>query len=124
MGYLRLKLRPEKLSDYANPSFIGRRLQHFDFAARTALEFPPVSVNESAGLVVIQNAHYHFRFVETLNAAGERVVVAATDTGVDPVEGTLYAATEDRISVSREDARAGNVVVHFPRLGFEMRRVK
>ena len=57
-------------------------------------------------------------------AAGEKVVVAATDTGVDPVEGTLYAATDERISISREDGRAGRVVVHFPRLGFEMRRPK
>jgi glutathione S-transferase len=57
-------------------------------------------------------------------AAGEKVVVAATDTGVDPIEGTLYAASHDRISISREDPRAGSVVVHFPRLGFEMRRVK
>jgi glutathione S-transferase len=57
-------------------------------------------------------------------AAGERVIVAATDTGVDPVEGNLVAATEDRISISRDDSRAGRVVVHFPRLGFEMRRVK
>jgi glutathione S-transferase len=57
-------------------------------------------------------------------AAGEKVVVAATDTGVDPIEGSLYSATEDRIAISREDARAGKVVVHFPRLGFEMRRVK
>jgi glutathione S-transferase len=57
-------------------------------------------------------------------AAGERVVIAATDTGVDPVEGALYGATEDRLSIKREDARAGTVVVHFPRLGFEMRRVK
>jgi glutathione S-transferase len=57
-------------------------------------------------------------------AAGERVVIAATDTGVDPVEGALYGATEDRLSIKREDARAGTVVVHFPRLGFEMRRVR
>jgi glutathione S-transferase len=55
---------------------------------------------------------------------GERVVVAATDTGVDPIEGALHGATKDRISIAREDARAGQVVVHFPRLGFEMRRVK
>jgi glutathione S-transferase len=55
---------------------------------------------------------------------GERVVVAATDTGVDPIEGTLYAAAKDRVSIAREDARAGKVVVHFPRIGFEMRRVK
>jgi glutathione S-transferase len=55
-------------------------------------------------------------------AAGEKVVIAATDTGVEPVEGELYAATADRISIVREDARAGRVAVHFPRLGFELRR--
>jgi hypothetical protein len=57
-------------------------------------------------------------------AIGERVTVAATDTGVDPIEGTLSAATADRISIMREDPRAGTVAVHFPRIGFEMRRVK
>jgi glutathione S-transferase len=55
-------------------------------------------------------------------ALGEKVVVAATDTGTDPIEGELYAAVRDRISISREDRRAGRVVVHFPRLGFELRR--
>jgi glutathione S-transferase len=55
-------------------------------------------------------------------AAGEKVVMAATDTGTDPVEGELYGATRDRISIAREDQRAGRVVVHFPRLGFELRR--
>jgi glutathione S-transferase len=55
-------------------------------------------------------------------AAGEKVVVAATDTGTESVEGDLYAATRDRISIIREDARAGRVAVHFPRLGFEFRR--
>jgi glutathione S-transferase len=55
-------------------------------------------------------------------AAGEKVVMAATDTGTDPIEGELYAATRDRISIAREDPRAGRLVVHFPRLGFEMRR--
>jgi glutathione S-transferase len=57
-------------------------------------------------------------------AAGERVMIAATDTGVDPIEGMLYSAGKDRIAIAREDARAGKVVVHFPRLGFELRRVK
>jgi glutathione S-transferase len=53
---------------------------------------------------------------------GEKVIIAATDTGVDPIEGALYAATPDRLSITREDPRAGRVVVHFPRLGFELRR--
>lgn len=57
-------------------------------------------------------------------ALGEKVVIAATDTGVDPVEGTLYGATGDRLSIARTDPRAGDVVVHFPRIGFEMRRPK
>jgi glutathione S-transferase len=57
-------------------------------------------------------------------AIGEKVSVAATDTGVDPIEGILYGAGRAEIAIAREDARAGHVVVHFPRLGFEMRRVK
>jgi glutathione S-transferase len=57
-------------------------------------------------------------------ALGDRVVVAATDTGVDPIEGALYGATKTQISIAREDPRAGSVVVHFPRLGFELRRAK
>ncbi len=55
-------------------------------------------------------------------AAGEPVIVAATDTGTEPVTGELYAAGRGRISIIREDARAGRVAVHFPRLGFELRR--
>jgi glutathione S-transferase len=57
-------------------------------------------------------------------ASGDRVVAAATDTGIDPIEGTLYGATKTRFSIAREDQRAGRVVVHFPRLGFELRRAK
>lgn len=57
-------------------------------------------------------------------AIGERVVAAATDTGVEPIEGTLYGATKTAFSIAREDPRAGKVVVHFPRLGFELRRAK
>jgi glutathione S-transferase len=57
-------------------------------------------------------------------ALGETVIVAATDTGIDPIEGALYEATKDQISIAREDPRAGKVVVHFPRVGFELRRAK
>jgi glutathione S-transferase len=57
-------------------------------------------------------------------AKGEKVVIAATDTGVDPIEGYLYAASRERLSITREDPRAGRVAVHFPRLGFELRRAK
>jgi alpha-N-arabinofuranosidase len=62
-GYLRLKLRPERLTELTNPSFVGRRQQHMRFAARAALEFRPQHDHECAGLVLLQNNEVHFRFV-------------------------------------------------------------
>jgi xylan 1,4-beta-xylosidase len=64
-GYLCLNLRPERLSEITNPSFIGRRQQHISFEAKTAVLFTPHSHYESAGLVLIQNNDFHFRFVVT-----------------------------------------------------------
>lgn len=73
-GYLRLKLRPERLSDVANPSFIGRRQQHKSMVARTALEFTPHSPHEAAGLVLLQNKDFHFCLTCTGTADGTTVV--------------------------------------------------
>ncbi len=72
-GYLRLNLRPEKLAEPVNPSFVGRRQQHINFAARAALEFMPHNPNECAGLVLLQNNEFHFRFVITLAETGQTV---------------------------------------------------
>ncbi|MNI99275.1 hypothetical protein D3C73_1583120 [compost metagenome] len=51
---------------------------------------------------------------------GQKVLVAATDYGVDPVEGELLFAGREEIILRREDERAGVVHVHFPRLGFRI----
>ena len=61
-GFLRLRLRPQDLTEKSNPSFLGRRQQHINFTAQTELEFTP-QVDECAGLVLIQNNDFHFRFV-------------------------------------------------------------
>ncbi len=60
-GHLRLFTKPEKLTELANPSFIGRRQQHIHFEAATVMEvqFHP---EETAGLAVIQSNEFHFRF--------------------------------------------------------------
>jgi alpha-N-arabinofuranosidase len=73
-GYLRLRLRPQRLSEPVNPSFVGRRQQHINFAARTAMEFSPAGPDECAGLVLLQNNDYHFRFVCCHSQDGGRVV--------------------------------------------------
>ncbi|WP_256830004.1 glutathione S-transferase family protein [Pseudomonas sp. Pse1] len=52
--------------------------------------------------------------------AGQPVVIAATDYGVDPVEGELLFAGSEELILRREDERGGVVHVHFPRLGFRI----
>jgi glutathione S-transferase len=49
---------------------------------------------------------------------GDRVNIAATDYGVDPVQGELVICNVHELAVRREDDRAGIVVVHFPTEGF------
>ena len=55
--------------------------------------------------------------------AGQQVRVAATDYGVDPVQGTLLFAGREELILRREDPQAGVVHVHFPRLGFRLEAV-
>jgi alpha-N-arabinofuranosidase len=62
-SHLRLYLRPEQLSEQVHPSFVGRRQQHINFTAQTMLEFSPQSASECAGMVLLQNDNFHFRFV-------------------------------------------------------------
>jgi xylan 1,4-beta-xylosidase len=65
-GHLRLHLRPHTLAELANPSFIGRRQQHINFTVRAVMEFVPRTANECAGIVLLQNNDFHFRFIVTL----------------------------------------------------------
>ncbi len=51
---------------------------------------------------------------------GQRVTVAADDYGRDAVQGVLVSSSEHHVSISREDPRVGQVVVHFPRIGFSV----
>jgi glutathione S-transferase len=52
--------------------------------------------------------------------AGQQVVIAATDYGVDPVAGELLFAGTEELILRRQEPRAGEVHVHFPRLGFRI----
>lgn len=113
-GFLTLQLRPQRLSELANPSFIGRRQQHMHFTAQTAVEFSPQSAYECAGLVLVQNNNFHFRFVVTKGdesavirlikrSHGEEEILAQRDiraglfylkTEAHEQEYNFYAATE------------------------------
>jgi hypothetical protein len=53
-------------------------------------------------------------------ALGELVTVMPVDYALDPVRGELLNCSADEIAVGRTDPRAGTVVVHFPRFGFQL----
>jgi glutathione S-transferase len=53
--------------------------------------------------------------------AGARVTVTPDDYGFDPVAGELVSATVHEVAVRRNDPAVGDVVVHFPRIGFQVK---
>ena len=55
-------------------------------------------------------------------ALGSQVVIAADNFGLEPTEGELVAATRTRYTLRRSDERAGTVHVHFPRVGFTLKK--
>jgi len=54
---------------------------------------------------------------------GSLVRIRADDYGRDPVEGELVFADANEIAVVRHSADYGAIIVHFPRLGYDLRAV-
>lgn len=107
----------------ATPSLAGWMRRMADFgqgsmqksdaaeAIATAKQSTPASVEKSA----FQDDHGI--------ALGSRVSISAESFGLEPTEGELVAATRTRYSLRRSDARAGTVHVHFPRIGFQLKKL-
>jgi hypothetical protein len=55
---------------------------------------------------------------------GERVEIVPTDYGIAPVTGELIISKTDEIAIKRIDEIAGEVYVHFPRVGYKMVRAQ
>lgn len=55
---------------------------------------------------------------------GDRVRVSADDYGTEPVIGELVSSSAQHISLRQESAQAGEVVIHFPRIGFYVARAR
>ncbi|GAA5022467.1 glycoside hydrolase family 43 protein [Kitasatospora paranensis] len=88
-GHLRLPLLPQTLADHAAPAFVGRRQQHIDVTADTALDFAPAGPHEAAGLAVLYDAEHHVTLLVTGDGRpGGRVArVTVRDAGVQTVRG-------------------------------------
>ena len=90
-GALRLKARPVALSDFKNPSFVGRRQQHMYATASTSVRFAP-QPGDRAGLVAIQNDEFWYS-LSVANDRGSTEVRLERRAGADqPAAGTLIAS--------------------------------
>jgi len=86
------------------------------FTAAEAIELSARSPTEPALLSndVFQDEHGI--------ALGSRVSIASDSFGPEPTVGELVAATRMHYTLRRTDARAGVVHVHFPRIGYVLKK--
>ena len=52
--------------------------------------------------------------------AGQEIEIIADDYGQEITRGRLVQLTPDRVTVTREDPRVGEVAVHYPRAGYRL----
>jgi len=55
-------------------------------------------------------------------APGTSVTITPLDYAFDAVAGELVIATNNQLAIKRTDERAGEVIVHFPRVGYKLER--
>lgn len=108
----------ELLDDYPKTAAFVERMAgigHGSFTEITGAQ--AIEIAKSATPASIAGA----QAVETGGIAlGETVDVAPVDYALDPVRGELLQCSAEEIAVRRTDPRAGTVVVHFPRFGFQV----
>jgi len=52
--------------------------------------------------------------------SGDEVIIVPDDYGKVPVQGTLMSLNRQRLSIRRSAPEVGEVIVHFPRSGFQI----
>jgi xylan 1,4-beta-xylosidase len=91
-GALTLTARDQKLGGNGQPSFWGRRQQHLDASASTAMRYVPVKPGDKAGLVALQNDDFYY-FLGLALDGGQTVVRLERRAGPkDPVDGVVVAS--------------------------------
>lgn len=89
-GHLRLALKKDTLAERTNPAFVGRRVQHQSWSARTKLDLRTRTDGEAAGLVV-RNGDQNLRLLKARRNGREVVQLHATARGKDSLLGEAPA---------------------------------
>jgi glutathione S-transferase len=93
-------------------------LGHGQMSPLTAAE----AIAACAGAPVVAGASDDYFQDDHGIALGSQVSVSAESFGAEPTVGELVAATRTRYTLRRRDARAGEVRVHFPRIGYALKQ--
>lgn len=65
-GYLRIRLSPGALTELVSSSYVGIRQTGMSFVYEAKMEFAPMEEYEEAGIVILQNQDFHYRFVRMI----------------------------------------------------------
>ena len=83
----------------------------------------PLSSGDAIAIAAKTGAHAATRVEPGLGfEAGAEVTVSATDYAADLVPGRLVGLTSNEVVLERRDERAGTVHVHFPRIGYQIKK--
>ena len=103
---------------FANRMLAVGHGQRSELTAAEALAVARAATPEVASGVLLQD-----EVAQSLQLQlGTAVTVTPDDYGKEPVAGALYRYDLQVVAVRRVDARAGEVVVHFPRAGYRVER--
>ena len=126
---------------YMNPWFVEKNVPDFlnecfesapltrDWYRRLK-DFKGQPAEEVSGAEAIEIAHNAAPRLKPASTAGDlrdlepgdRVAIAPDDYAKDWVEGDLVIANSERVILARHDERADNLHVHFPRVGYILRK--
>lgn len=104
-GRLELSPRSETLRGSGNPSYLGRRVRHVEYAASLQVETPDSS-GISAGMALVMNERHHFYFAVQRSENGIRLFLERVDGGDASEEAALDLPAIDEIELKIESDRS------------------
>jgi glutathione S-transferase len=117
------QVTPELLERFPRTSAFVERVAAFGHGSaseRTAAEALDIARAATPAAIAADEAAATLETGGAPLRLGGSVRVMPVDSGFDPVEGELVLCSAEEVAVRRTDPRAGTVVVHFPRLGYQV----
>jgi alpha-N-arabinofuranosidase len=102
-GFLKLRLRPEKVSDPVNPSFIARRQQHSQGYASVSMLFTPENENEKAGLIIFQDENHFYYLCKSKEGNDDIIELYKSGSSIKPINMELIVSEKIGLKNSNKE---------------------